>query len=357
MKYYILVIVLLLCSCSDVDNLGVYEVKVPAETNQKEVLLSAFVENIRIVPLDMDDECLISQIDKVKIFKDEIYILDKTNNAIYIYGMDGKHLRTLFKVGNGPGEYLQLMDFDIYDNQLLVLDYGRCHILKYDCDLNYINQIQYDTYSTQIVVNNGLIYLYNLKSRKGEDYKCSILNDRGRKVADKLIRRDHENLFNYNECNVFAVNNEEVYISPVYDNRIYHGENLDPVYWVRFVGKEFPNEQNVEEQDVNSSDFNYVVKNNYYVSNRYFIFDYLIQDQRVFCVVDKSNDKVEVGVVKNDLIQGYRFFPRWGDEKYLVEEINAGILYEYFPTLLESMKLHDLSPDDNPVILLYEMKK
>ena len=60
MKYYILVIVLLLCSCSDVDNLGVYEVKVPAETNQKEVLLSAFVENIRIVPLDMDDECLIS---------------------------------------------------------------------------------------------------------------------------------------------------------------------------------------------------------------------------------------------------------------------------------------------------------
>ena len=162
-----------------------------------------------------------------------------------------------------------------------------------------------------------MIYLYNLKSRKGEDYKCSILNDRGRKVADKLIRRDHENLFNYNECNVFAVNNEEVYISPVYDNRIYHGENLDPVYWVRFVGKEFPNEQNVEEQDVNSSDFNYVVKNNYYVSNRYFIFDYLIQDQRVFCVVDKSNDKVEVGVVKNDLIQGYRFFPRWGDEKYL----------------------------------------
>ena len=97
MKYYILVIVLLLCSCSDVDNLGVYEVKVPAETNQKEVLLSAFVENIRIVPLDMDDECPISQIDKVKIFKDEIYILDKTNNAIYIYGMDGKHLRTYLR--------------------------------------------------------------------------------------------------------------------------------------------------------------------------------------------------------------------------------------------------------------------
>lgn len=55
---------------------------------------------------------------------------------------------------------------------------------------------------------------------------------------------------------------------------------------------------------------------------------------------------VEVKVAKNDWIQGFRFFPRWGDEKYLVEEINAGILYEYFPTLLESMKLHDLSPDE-----------
>ena len=116
MKYYILSIILLFFPCSEVCDSDVYEIKILKGTNQKELLLSSFVENIKIVPLETKDECLISQIDKIRIFKDEIYILDKMNNAVFIYGIDGKHHRTLFKVGNGPGEYLQLMDFDIWDN-------------------------------------------------------------------------------------------------------------------------------------------------------------------------------------------------------------------------------------------------
>ena len=40
------------------------------------------------------------------------------------------------------------------------------------------------------------------------------------------------------------------------------------------------------------------------------------------------------------IIQGYRFFPHWGNEKYLLKEINAGMLCEYFPVLLESKELH-----------------
>lgn len=62
------------------------------------------------------------------------------------------------------------------------------------------------------------------------------------------------------------------------------------------------------------------------------------------------------GVVKNDLIQDYRFFPRWGDKNYLVEEINAVLLCEYFPELLNNKNLRKLSPNDNPVILIYKIK-
>ena len=55
--------------------------------------------------------------------------------------------------------------------------------------------------------------------------------------------------------------------------------------------------------------------------------------------------------VPMSIIQGYRFFPHWGNEKYLLKEINAGMLCEYFPVLLESKELQDLSPDDNPIII------
>lgn len=357
MRYYILSVILLFFSCSEVREPEVYDVKILEGTSQKELLLSSFIETVKVIPLETKDECLISQIDKIKIFKDEIYILDKMNNAIFIYGIDGKYHRTLFKVGNGPGEYLQLMDFDIWNNQLFVLDFGGRNILKYDCDLNYINKVIIYSFSTQISVDNGLIYLYNLKSKKGDDYKCSILDISGRKISDKLLRKDNENLFNHNECNVFTVNNGEVFISPVYDKLIYEGSNFDPIYRIRFEGNEYPDDRNIEEQNVNDQSFNYIVKNNYYIFDRYLVFDYLDHDQRVFCVLDRLNNQLNAGVVKNDLIQDYRFFPRWGDENYLIEEIDAGILCEYFPAFLKSMNLVNLSLNDNPVILIYEMKK
>ena len=49
MKYYILSIILLFFSCSEVCDSDVYEIKIPKGTNQKELLLSSFVENIKIV--------------------------------------------------------------------------------------------------------------------------------------------------------------------------------------------------------------------------------------------------------------------------------------------------------------------
>ena len=60
------------------------------------------------------------------------------------------------------------------------------------------------------------------------------------------------------------------------------------------------------------------------------------------------------GKIKNDLIENFRFFPRWGNGNLLIEEINPDLLYQYFPSLLNRKELLELKEEDNPVVILYE---
>lgn len=357
MRVYLFWALLFVCSCLTSDKRNCCEIEVPEGKSGKEILLSSFVDNYQVIPLETADNHLIAQVDKIRIAGNEIFILDKVSNAIWVYGLDGKFHTSLFKVGNGPGEYVQLMDFDIQGDTLFALDYGRRCVLEYDKKLNCIGQFNYKSFSVQIAVDTQFVYLYNLKTRDEEDYKCSVFDRKGNKMVDEFLRPKSRDVFNYMEFNVFCKLKDQVYVSPVFSNYIYSGRDFQAQYHLNFGNKEFSDDLNIEEQDINDPDFKYILKNNYYLSDRFFLFDYWIRDERHYCVLDKKCEEKHIGIVKNDLTQDYRFFPRWGDETYLIEEVGAEILCEYFPSFLKSMNLQDLSPDDNPVILLYELKK
>jgi len=356
MRNSLLLVVLFVCSCSVSDKQNC-EIEVPTTGDTKKILLSSFVDNYSVIPLETTDDNLIAEVDQVKMGGDEVFVLDRVNNAIFAFGLDGKFHKSLFKVGNGPGEYIQLMDFDIHGDTLFALDYGRRCVLKYDRDFNFIDKFNYESFSIQIAVDDKFVYLYNLKTKDEKDYKCSVFDKEGNKLVDEFLRPQSGEVFNYLGFNAFCKLSDKVYVSPIFSNYIYSGDDFQIQYHLHFKNKEFPDNLNIEEQDIDDPGFNYIVKNNYYMSDRFFLFDYLIDGERHYHVLDKTNNDRYIGIVNNDLIQDYRFFPRWGNEKYLIEEVSAEILCEYFPAFLKSMKLHDLSPDDNPVILLYEMKK
>ena len=112
-------------------------VKVSVDQADEEYLASSFIRNYKIIPLETNENCLLSSIDKIKKVNEKLFVLDRVNNAIFIFRESGEYLQSLFKVGNGPGEYVQIMDFDVEDDCLYVLDFPRQAILKYNEDLSY----------------------------------------------------------------------------------------------------------------------------------------------------------------------------------------------------------------------------
>ena len=61
------------------------------------------------VQLETLPECLIGYIDQMQVFRDKIFVLDRSVvNGLFVFDMKGKFLYQAGRKGKGPGEYYQI---------------------------------------------------------------------------------------------------------------------------------------------------------------------------------------------------------------------------------------------------------
>ena len=135
--------VLLLTACMEKQqyktNYLVKETEIQQYNSDK---LSGIVEYFDIVPLETSDDCLLGEINVIKKRSGRYYV--RTNaNRLDVFNGDGKHLMKVGGVGQGPGEYAAICDFDVDNDHIYILVPGK--ILKYDSN---------GTFQTELPIEN-----------------------------------------------------------------------------------------------------------------------------------------------------------------------------------------------------------
>lgn len=72
------------------------------------------IEDIEFVTLETIPESLISVIDKIEFFNSKFYILDGRSRSILIFDNKGKYIDKVARVGPGPYEYNDIIDFCVH---------------------------------------------------------------------------------------------------------------------------------------------------------------------------------------------------------------------------------------------------
>lgn len=100
------------------------------------------------IPLETKDDCLIREITDAILTNQYIFILDTPQQSVWIYSTKGKFIRSLHHQGNGPGEYINLIQFeyDADNRELLLLDGWNKSILRYSPDDKFIDKTVLDIY-------------------------------------------------------------------------------------------------------------------------------------------------------------------------------------------------------------------
>ncbi len=199
---YMLVFILFSCQTPDTDSIDLSR---PAGTIIQK--LSDMADNLRAIPLETNDSCLLS--DYIKIWVGNKYIVTADKNAMHLFGKDGKHIRQLASQGKGPGEFSSIATFTVNESneRLYYRDWnqrtslGVIH-LKTGENTEKIQGIPNDISSLLLTGNHTLLCSTSsgIGKTAGKKYDLVIISENGQKlshiVADTINIDKAKNIFN-----------------------------------------------------------------------------------------------------------------------------------------------------------------
>ncbi|MBE0675204.1 MAG: 6-bladed beta-propeller [Bacteroidales bacterium] len=161
---------------------------------------SDILDVVKLIRLETNEECLIGSVGKVQFVGGMYYLLDDytARNAIHVFDTQGNHVHSLKRIGRGPGEYKDILDFDVDISKNLFILNSIGNIIEYDSLLQYKRTINQEIAIRTISVYNGLI----IGIAHGDTYKnpqgrlLHFLSSDGRSLSG--LMRYSQGSSNYN---------------------------------------------------------------------------------------------------------------------------------------------------------------
>jgi hypothetical protein len=106
-----------------------------------------FVEDVSFIKLETNDDCLLSEVHKIVFFNNSFYVLDKKYKSLKQFTLEGKFIRNIGRIGQGPGEYNIIKTFYINpdDSTINIVDFWRLY--KYKLDGTFERKINIENFS------------------------------------------------------------------------------------------------------------------------------------------------------------------------------------------------------------------
>lgn len=332
---------------------------------------SNLIDSIEVIKLETSANSLIGRIRKIEYLNNKIYILTDSQ-VLLIFDKNGHFLKKLDKKGKGMGEYIEIKDFFIdNDNSIKVLSYNT--IITYDSNLKYVDskKIKANHNGKEIVPlkflpngNFNFLFVGSFGIRdivSGED-KALYCIDSNMKITNEyfpvtsIYTSGHNNFYKSNKTTYFTdtFGNDTIY--QIHDNY------LIPKMFVNFLEKKTTTKDMMKNRDIFYNTFcdNRLCGNlmNIYENNDYLCFLFAAGRYAKQGVYNKKNKELKILNVANNfpfpkiITEGViddHFFTTI--DPFLLLKNPANINYSDF---LKKFTLTDIKDTDNPIIIKFK---
>lgn len=358
------------------------------ESKKESIKYSSIFQDVKFVKLETRAECPISNVLKLSVDGDRIFVFDWSTHNVYAFNADGKFIAEVGKRGKGPGEVIDLNDFSINRKEkwVEVLDNGQRKILTYDYDGHFIREkpgvfaMGFESFNDE----SQVFYHYNFIFRDNQfiniDSDVVLTDSRGDITNRYSINPINRKLSLTTYTNLYKAKEEEIYLLPIFDYSIYllaKDKAMKKVINLQFDNQP-PAEIFTKSEDVRSL-YEKLDGHNYpnspqrlMVTDKYFYFIFQEGEKIHQTFIDRKTEKVKLlfeGKANNDLtfINSRSFVGAY--DNGLVQSIDAidfvtayeksgksAVNYKGANAAKNDLVAKSVTVDDNPVLLFFVFK-
>lgn len=345
--------------------------EIKLEFDQNKNIPSSVISQIDYIPLETKYGNSLGKIDKIIIEGNRIYILDaRTSRSLYVFEISGKFLFKIQKAGRGPGEYTELNDFTLSDNNIVLLGYQK--VLFFDLQGNYLHTENLSWIAENIIFkNNKELYLFQNSFLDKENFVPHhvIKTNAQFDTSDLYLEPLRQELHDYYRFQKFE---DMILLSapPLFVNEIYDISEKDYKIFLKFnfLNKNIPNDIIKEATIKDLKNTPYPIIRNTIITRKmvYFLFSY----ERILYMgmhFNKSKktftgqfiEGVPISLpfiynIKDDkiysIVDSYYFITMLND--YVKRNPKADV-----QNILTLIKNHNITESSNPILICYHINK
>lgn len=368
-----------LTSCTEKPKSGIDEsnceiIQVKEQNRKSNWKYSELFDEVKSIPLETRDECLIGSINKLKYIHNRFYILDKKTKSVFVFNMQGKFLWKIASKGKGPQEYNWLIDLDVDEKneQLFLYANHPQKIMIYDSCGKFISESSVKLNANSIAVQDNRLILHaaNLANHiEGELQNPQILIV---SLTDKVLTHHYLPLklknndyacLTYQYGEAFQHRDKELLCFMPLNNTIYsiRNDRLFSKYQIDFGKYKLP--ELFDYSELRFSEYAHGL-NTFWENDNYCYFQCKMNKSPYNFLYYKKDKELYYGYLLDDI---GNFHPNiiTANNEYMLAYRNASELFmnaEY----LENEKgitdkpvsklVHQMNESDNPVIFFYKFK-
>jgi hypothetical protein len=140
--YYLLFFLLSIISCNDKSlskEAGTTTVVIDVD-QAGEIVISEYFNQVEYLLLSDEDHNRLVWPSKTVVQNGKIFIQDITMNSLFIFDTKGDLLNVIAGEGKGPGEFFQMDDFQIKNENIFIQDTYLSKIIEFDQDGNFVSE-------------------------------------------------------------------------------------------------------------------------------------------------------------------------------------------------------------------------